>query len=234
MRPVASKILAIALAVLGLPTLAWAGAFSVVPQSINLAPTNPSGMVEVRNNADVETVFQIETFAWTDSPALEDLSPTREILAVPAVFRLAPGATQTIRVAARGPALPENIERSYRLLVSEVPNDEQAGGVVFALRMSLPVFLTPPGVQGRVAFELLPDGRQVRLRNPGRAHLRLSEVRVVDQTSGNVLEKLNLPQPAYLLPERNLVLPISANMRQWNIRFEADTTGGRFQYAVGE
>lgn len=221
------------LAVLSVVGPVFGGAFSVVPQAVRLSESQRSGMVEVRNNAGIETVFQVETFDWVDSPELEKLKPTRSVLAVPAVFRLAPGATQTIRVAARGKSPDDATEQSYRLLISEVPSDEQTGGVVFALRMNLPVFLTPQGAQGALDIGLATDRRNIRLRNSGRAHLRIEELRLVDPTSGRSIETPELQQPAYILPGRTLNVSFAAPSAQ-GLRVEAQTTAGLFQQSFGE
>jgi len=210
---------------------ASAGAFSVVPQAVQLDATSRNGVVEVRNNAPEETLFQVETFAWIDGPALSDLKPTQELLAVPAVFRLAPGAAQTIRVAARGADTLAQTEKSYRLLISEVPQPGDRGGVVFALRMSLPVFLTPENAKARLDWSLSGAGRLV-VKNSGSAHLRLVEVRVFAPASGQFLQTLPLEQPAYLLPGHQMGWPLSHG-RDTAIRIEAETTGGTFQQLIG-
>lgn len=210
---------------------ASAGAFSVVPQSVQLDVDSRNGVVEVRNNAPEETVFQVETFAWTDGTALEELKPTRELLAVPAVFRLAPDAAQTIRVAARTSDASARAEKSYRLLISEVPQSGDTGGVVFALRMSLPVFLTPDDAKAELNWSLADPERLV-VKNSGTAHLRLVEVRLMSASNGQLLKTLPLEQPAYLLPGHEMGWSMP-NGRNTGIRVEADTTGGKFQHLIG-
>lgn len=232
--PAIRYFLALALIICAAGQQVRAGAFSVVPQTIQLSVEQRSSMVEVRNNAEVETIFQVETFAWVDSVALEDLSPTRDILAVPAVFRLAPGASQTVRIAARGRSAPAANEQSYRLLISEVPSEQEGGGVVFALRMSLPVFLTPIGAKPDLAVELIDQGQRVQLKNQGQAHLRLREVRAVDRRTGAVLEVLPLTQPAYLLPGRSRQLALAADVRRLGVMIEADTSDGSFQHNLSD
>ena len=210
-----------------------AGAFSVVPQMVKLSTDARSGVIEIRNDAANETIFQVETLAWADSTALDDLEPTREILAVPAVFRLPAGERQIIRVAARqtGPAATE---RSYRLLISEVPPEERDGGVVFALRINLPVFFTPDGAQGNLQFDTAAGRQNLQLTNTGNAHLRLKEVRVMDQESGRLLQTVELEQPAYLLPQRSRSWVLAGIDTQSKIRFEVDTQSGGFQHSPSE
>lgn len=208
---------------------AVAGAFSVVPQIIQLKGDSRTSMVEVRNSADAETVFQVETFAWEDSTALEDLKATRDVLAVPAVFRLAPDAVQIVRVASRVSLPPQASEKSYRLLISEVP-PEGDGGVVFALRMSLPVFLTPDGARASLSFKLAPGGRELRVANAGAAHLRMNDLRIVERGSGRLLETIELRQPAYILPGRTRSYSLPGAVDPGRIRLEADTTAGQFRF----
>ena len=206
---------------------ASAGAFSVIPQAIKLDVASRNGVVEVRNNAPQETVFQVETFAWTEGTALEELTPTRELLAVPAVFRLPPDGAQTIRVAARGVGERAGAEKTYRLLISEVPQSGDTGGVVFALRMSLPVFLTPDDAKAQLEWSFA-EPKQLLVRNSGTAHVRLVEVRLMTAGGDKVLKTLPLEQPAYLLPGHEMTWPLSIEQRA-GIRVEADTTGGMFQ-----
>jgi hypothetical protein len=92
----------------------------------------------------------------------EALAPTRGLLAVPAVFNLAAGARQVIRVASRE-AAASDIETAYRLLITEVPTatPETAAGIRFALRLSLPVFITPPGAVAAPEWTLRQAGAAV-------------------------------------------------------------------------
>ena len=122
-----------------------AGSFTVSPTRIELTDDASTGVVTLRNTASTETIVQVETFAWNDSPSIADLEPTRDVLAVPTVFRLAPEDRQVVRIKSRKP--PGDEERSYRLVLSEVASSSGSGstGVQFALRLSLPLFIKPAG-----------------------------------------------------------------------------------------
>ena len=99
-------------------------------------------------------MVQVQTFAWPHGPATAELEPTRDLIAVPPVFELAGNAKQIIRVALRGAAAGGR-EQAYRLLITEVPRGGAAGtGVRFALRLSLPVFVTPTGAAPRPIWSL--------------------------------------------------------------------------------
>src|SRR4051794_41931448 len=118
-----------------------AAALSVAPTRIDLAPDQRAAAVTLQNDGDEPVMVQVQTFAWTGSPATSDLTPTRDLVAMPPVATVAAGDKQLIRVAARGGDKPA-AEQSYRLIIAEVPPETkgpQAGG-------RLPPPPPPPGV----------------------------------------------------------------------------------------
>jgi fimbrial chaperone protein len=143
----------------------------------------------------------VQTFAWNDSPATADLVPTREIVAVPPVATIEAGLKQLIRVAVRGEARTD-IEAAYRLVITEVPpaTGGPQAGVRFALRLSLPVFVAPPGVAARPVWSVEPggEGNHLVLANEGTAHLQVRHIEVLEPGAAQVLHRLE--DPAYVLP----------------------------------
>lgn len=169
---------------------------SVAPTRLELAPDRPAAAVTVTNDGKAPVLVQVETFAWRASPATADLEPTRELLAVPPLLRLAPGEKQLVRVARRSNT-PLQVEETYRLLVSEVPEGGERGGVRLALRLSLPVFVTPPGARAAPRWRLHRDhaGLVLEVRNLGTAHLHVREAQIL--VHGRVLPVT--VAPAYVL-----------------------------------
>jgi fimbrial chaperone protein len=153
----------------------------VSPTRLELAPGQPAATLTVTNSGDAPPLLQVETFAWRAGTATAELEPTRAILAVPAMLELAPGERAVVRVARRSNATPE-VEETYRVLVSEVPREEPGvGGVRLALRMSLPVFVTPPGARAepRWSIERGAGGPSLVVVNTGRAHLHVRRLELV-------------------------------------------------------
>lgn len=153
----------------------------VSPTRLELAPGKPAATLTVTNSGDAPLLLQVETFAWRAGTATAELEPTRAILAVPAMLELAPGERAVVRVARRSNATPE-VEETYRVLVSEVPREEPGvGGVRLALRMSLPVFVTPPGARAepRWSIEWGAGGPSLVVVNTGRAHLHVRRLELV-------------------------------------------------------
>lgn len=168
-----------------------------------------TGTLTLTNKGRAPALVQIETFAWTGSSAPEDLDPTRDILALPAVVSIAPQGRQIIRVAARQRPTADR-EHAYRLIVTEVPPPRPAAmGVQIAVRFSLPVFLGPRSARPspRWHVEHQAGALKARLVNNGNAHLHIRRLTMIDG-QGEPLP-LQIANPRYLLPGEEHVFPLA-------------------------
>lgn len=213
--------------------VAWAAALSVAPTRVELGPNDRSAVVTLQNDGSESVMLQVQTFAWPRTPATGDLEPTRDILAVPPVFALAGKGKQIIRVALRGPP-PADREQAYRLLITEVPRGGGVDtGVRFALRLSLPVFVTPPGAAPQITWTVLRagGGAQLALDNHGTAHLQVR--RIVLRTPGNPQPVQSIEAAVYLLSGQSRTWPLAAPAAaQRTLQLEAETNLGPIQAAV--
>lgn len=196
-RRVLSALAIFLLVLCGWPADAGASSLSVAPTRVELTPDARSGSITLDNTGPVATTVQVETFAWTRGNSIEELEPTRGLLAVPAVFNLPAGGRQVIRVAPREPAAADR-ETTYRLVITEVPiaTADTAMGVRFALRLSLPVFITPQGARAEPRWSLR-GGRSIEVRNDGTAHLHVRRLVIRDRATGRA--RAEIEQPSYVL-----------------------------------
>lgn len=125
-----------------------AGSLSVTPIRIELSSAQRSVALTVRNGGDQSTVVQAQLVAWSQADNDDRLEPTTDIFASPPIFTVAPGASQIVRIALRR-APDAARERSYRVLVTEVPGKPQpeSTGAQFALKISLPIFVDATGAK---------------------------------------------------------------------------------------
>jgi fimbrial chaperone protein len=132
-----------------------AASLEVSPVIITLAPGQTATTIATVNRASTPTAIQARIYRWTQAAGEDVLTPTVEIIVSPPLFTLPGGGTQTIRLMLRGGAAAAG-ERTYRLVLDEVPPAEAANRqVTFALRQSLPVFVSAspsvrPALQWRV------------------------------------------------------------------------------------
>lgn len=218
-------------ALLGTTAAAEAGNLTVAPTRVDLAAGRTAGAVTLHNNADEPVLVQVETFAWPRTPASGDLEATRSLVAVPPVFSLPPNGTQIIRIALREPQR-ETREQAYRLLITEVPQTVgKAGGVQFALRLSLPVFATPAGAAAEPQWSLRTDadGSTLELVNAGTAHVQVRQLKVAGGSDAPEI----IAAPSYVLAGQRRSWKLRSPVRPGTVlTLEADTSLGPLAFPL--
>ena len=188
---------------------AGAATLQVSPVRITISADGTAGVVRLHNQSDVPTLVQVEALAWNEAADLSEIVRTSEILAVPPVFEIAAGAEQLIRLALRRP-LTSGTEQAYRLLITEVPRAVGDGlqGVSFALRLNLPVFVTPEGALPQPTWSLQRDGggAKLTLGNQGNAHVRVRSIALFEDGGA---------QPVFVSDEGGYVL--AGRERTWQL-----------------
>jgi fimbrial chaperone protein len=188
---------------------AVAATLQVSPIQISISADGKAGVVRLQNQSDAPSLVQIEALAWNETEDLSEVPRTSEILAVPPVFEIAAGAEQVIRLALRRP-LTSDTEQAYRLLITEVPRTVGDGfqGVSFALRLNLPVFVTPEGALPQPAWSLKhgADGAKLTLGNQGNAHVRVRSIALFEDGG---------TQPVFVSDEGGYVL--AGQERSWQL-----------------
>jgi fimbrial chaperone protein len=180
---------------------AGAGTFTISPLRVDFTGATGTAALTVRNEEAAPVVVQAEGLAWSQESGQDALGPTRDLLVSPAVFTLAPGGSQLVRVALRrGPDATR--ELAYRMVLQEVPQaaSPDFNGLQVALRLSIPVFIAPiapaaPDLEwtGRTGT----DGRATLVaRNAGAANARIHNF-VLKATDGRTL--FEQPGLAYVL-----------------------------------
>jgi fimbrial chaperone protein len=191
--------------------LAQAGSFSANPVRLSLPAGATSTSVALTNQGPETVTIQTTVMAWQQDGGRDVLTPSQDLVVSPPIFKVAPGATQTVRVGLlRAP--DRERELTYRLFLQEVPPPRPAGeqGVSVALQLALPVFVQPPG---RAAPSLAwqarptPDGAlELSLANSGTAHVQVVEARLV-RPDGSVAAE-SAPR-VYVLPGQS---------RSWSVK----------------
>jgi len=160
-----------------------AGSFNIAPIRIELPAARRAASLEIQNTGDAPAQLQVERFLWKrDNGGNDDLEATEAFVVTPPIFTLQPGQRQIVRVLMQVPPDPRR-ETAYRLILQETPlGDPAPNTVATLLRLSLPVFVTPPGAKPDLAWRLVRDGGAVQLEaeNRGQAHAFVSQVRTPD------------------------------------------------------
>ena len=176
--------------------------------------------------------MEARTFAWSQPEGKDQLSPTREVIITPQVFRLKAGATQLLRIGALRKPDPLK-EMPYRLVLEEIPPppSPDVKGLQVALRVSIPVFLRPP-VDTKdkidvVARQETPQQLRLTFSNTGNASAVFSKVSVSQTDTPDELLASH-GSVIYVLPSqrRELVLDSKAIDLTKNLLIRARTPTG--------
>ncbi len=215
------------------PFSVMAGSLSVTPIRIELSSAQRSVALTIRNDGDQPTVVQAQLVAWSQADDDDRLEPTTDILASPPIFTVAPGASQILRIALRR-APDVSRERSYRVLVTEVPGKPQpeSAGAQFALKISLPIFVDASGAKTSPQLEWsgTRTGKgelALTAVNTGTKHIR---VQAIEVTSAGSDPDANFAGLWYILPGQRRTVTIKPSdghkIAADRVRVKAETDAG--------
>lgn len=188
---------------------ALAADLQVNPIMVEFAAGEQSQALWLTNSGTGPLKAQIRVSSWTQPEGQDQLTPTRDLVASPAILEIAAGEQQLVRLIRPQPA-PLQSEAAYRLTIDELPADASKPvdpGIQFLLRYSVPVFVLAQGTQPlgpsrRTAntpastdnpsnlsahLETQGDASLLSITNPGRQRVRLSNLAWVD-AKGNRTE----------------------------------------------
>lgn len=198
--------------------LVAADGIAVNPIRLELDPGQRTGTLNVTNNASETKVLQVTAMHWKQVNGESVYEPATDLIATPVLFRLPPKSRQLVRVGFVNPPAEIQTERSYRIYLTEVPeNKGEDSQIRFLLRLGIPMFVPPIKTQEQLNWELNRQTNgdiQLTAENRGNRHVRLQGIQVSDE-QGTVVEHQGLD---YLLP---------GSRQQWLLTPQRALTGNK-------
>ena len=156
--------------------------FSVDPLLIELDAQSNSSVLSITNPTAREIRFEIKAFLWNQAPpdGTMQLTPTPDVVIFPPLVSIKPRMTQRVRVGTT--AAPGAIEKSYRIMIEELPTGDAApvaNAVAIRTRIGIPVFIAPTKVvrAGSIGDVSIKNRTvSVTLSNTGTKHVMVDEV----------------------------------------------------------
>jgi fimbrial chaperone protein len=214
-----------------LAAIAQGASIGIAPVRVNFEPADRSQVVTLTNGGTEPVSMQADPRLWVQDEEGGDVySETSDLLVVPRIFTIAPGASQIVRI---GRLTLSNIprEQAYRVFFTELaPGEESGSQLQFRLRLAIPVFMAPAG-RSEPRLELLQarhteEGFEVVLGNTGNTHVQVLEL------SGNPVADYPAEEPpriagGYMLPgtSRRFLLPIPQHIVVTSVKAETDVAG---------
>jgi fimbrial chaperone protein len=168
---------------------AVAADFQIQPMTMDLSSSAKSGVFSVINNGSEKIDFQISIKEWNqDEKGKDVLTDTKDIIFFPTVMSVEAKSQRAIRIGLK--AAPSLKEKTYRLLVQEIPTPKKTAdgdvkkdikaGVAIAFRFSMPVFVKPLKPQESYVIDRIEMSNGVvkaTVRNTGNVHVKLRAVK---------------------------------------------------------
>lgn len=156
----------------------------------------PNAVMTLINRGSGDTLLQLSVMNWSQGATGDVLTPTREVLANPGVFLLKAGEQQVARFALR--TTPDIKERSYRIVIQEVPRQRVENGLATVLRLMVPIFVPTPSPNVAVEWSAHngPEGIEIVAHNVGNTHVQVKTVKL----SGGAMAPLGKTVNLYILP----------------------------------
>lgn len=120
----------------------WArGQLQAGPTLVELAPGTVAGRLILSNTGDAPVAAQVRAYVWSQVDGDDRLSPASDLALSPAIVKIAPGASQIVRVVRQGPP-PTGKDLTYRVVVDQLPlpEDEESSGLNLRMRYVVPVY----------------------------------------------------------------------------------------------
>lgn len=164
---------------------ASAAGLQISPISLELAADKKSDGVWLRNTGTEVVHAQVRVYRWSQAEGDDVLAPDTGMVASPPMVQIAPGQQQLVRLVRVGAmAAPAANERTYRLLIDELPIKKPGAkvGLDFVFRYSIPVFVAGTAPAKPVLdWSIQQVGKHVWLhvKNSGTTHAQLANIEFV-------------------------------------------------------
>jgi fimbrial chaperone protein len=208
----AAYAMLVAILLLGLASRAAdAGALQVSPLTVTLSDDQPIVTMRVRNVDRRQVIMQADVVSWSQPDGQDAYATTGQVVVIPPIFSLAPGAQQLLRVGLPEPLAGSDVERAYRIFLRELqPVEALADGQLhMALRIGLPIFVPPRASRaGELAWSLVDaEGAWsgLRVSNRSAEHIKITAVRFLTR-EGSISEEVGMLR--YCLPNMDIAIPL--------------------------
>jgi len=207
---------ACALALALLAPAAGAANLQISPVSLSLHAGQNAAGVALQNLGEAAVYGQVRVFQWEQKDGDDVLTPTQELVASPPLIQIAPKSSQIIRLVRRVEA-PPGVEQSYRILIDEIPHNDDTpnSGVDIRLRYSVPLFALPADERGvpALAWSVYRKNGDwmLRIRNSGSQHAQIGSL-TLSNAAG---------QP-YVIAQGLFGYVLAGRLREWRLPVAKD------------
>lgn len=168
---------------------AHAGSLQISPVIIDLQANQATTNLHLRNPSQAPLYGQIRVFRWDQASGEDTLTPTQDLAVSPPIMQIQAQGEQIVRLVRIDPK-PTPSEQSYRVLVDEIPQNEEVSGNMIAIRLrySVPIFIaasddhpdTNPEESVRWRIQRRDNAWYLKAKNIGVKHAKVSTISLIN------------------------------------------------------
>lgn len=175
--------------------------FNVQPVRIEILPSRRSAALKISNESSEALTVQASVMKWSLQDAKQAYARVDDFVLNPPIFTVAPHAAQVLRLGPRDQQF-DMVEKSYRLILSEVPGPLPAGfsGARTVLRVSVPILIRQNAVPtSKISWEAWLEGDgslTIDAENQGSSHVQFYRLELTNngQKTMRTVNQYALPQ----------------------------------------
>jgi len=188
----------------------FAANLQISPVMLTFDSSQRSAEIRLSNAGESLLYGQVRIFKWDQENGEDKLTPTNDLAASPPIIKVGPKSEQLIRLV-RADVSQAAIERSYRILIDEIPTAAmETTGVAIKLRYSVPVFVggtrkdTLPDLEWQVWPQA--DGFALAVTNRGDRRAQVGATTLVDANGAR--HEITKGLLGYALPGKRRIWPL--------------------------
>lgn len=196
--------------------LTKASTIEVSPTKIFISSNKKFTAINVKNLSQEKVFIQAELLNWSQKQNDNIYTPSNELIVNPLIFAVDANSEQIIRIGLKKNYSNIKEEQSFRLLLSELPDQFKiASGLKMLLRLNLPIFIEP---SEKTNQELVwskkivnSDTVNLTISNPNNTHRMINKIELKDKLNKSLYDKQNAF--IYLLPHQEYTWTIKNNKK---------------------
>ncbi len=188
--------------------------FSVSPIRIFFDGTQKTNVLTVKNMSDKPVSLEIKTVLWEHD---QTYSPTSDIIFFPKMLTIGTDEEKIIRIGHKMP--PGQIEKTYRMFISEIPEirTEEGATLQIVMNLGVPIFIGPsrPSPEGEIEkISLSKSKLNISLKNSGNVHFIIKAIKVSGKDD-TLTDVFNAEMAGWYL--------LSGNSREYTFEIEKES-----------
>ncbi|MDH4226678.1 MAG: fimbria/pilus periplasmic chaperone [Deltaproteobacteria bacterium] len=169
-----------------MPSIVYASSLNVLPLKVFITPDKKTDSLVLKNEGDETVTIKVKVYEWTQNDKGADITEkaAEDIAYMPKILTINAKGEGRIKIGYNYDKGSEPAERTYRIIIEEVPQSFTSDTPVLkiALRISVPIFIAPSKKavpSGKITGVNTSKGAlSFDIENTGKTHFQITKASV--------------------------------------------------------